>query len=172
MENLHRDGVLGVTVAPARVDRAVATSAQELGRAIAERLGPLCVEMFLTGHRRLLVNELAPRTHNSAHCTLDACVTSQFEQLLRILCGLPLGSTELISPAVMVNLLGDVWLQADRRPDFAAALAVPGVKLHVYGKRETRRGRKMGHLSILGPTLETALARASTARAALTAAAH
>lgn len=170
MENVHRDGILDTTVVPARIDAEIATSARELAQAIAERLGIvglLCVEMFMTPDRRLLVNELAPRPHNSGHYTLDACPTSQFEQLLRVLCGLPLGSTELTSPAVVVNLLGDVWLQAGGRPNFAAALAVPGVKLHLYGKGEVRAGRKMGHLSALAPTLDSAEERAHAARRAL-----
>lgn len=170
MENVHRGGILDTTVVPARIDAALATSARELAQAITERLGVvglLCVEMFLTPDRRLLVNELAPRPHNSGHYTLDACPTSQFEQLLRVLCGLPLGSTELTSPAVMVNLLGDVWLEAGGRPNFAAALAVPGVKLHLYGKGDVRAGRKMGHLSALAPTLESAEKRAQAARRAL-----
>lgn len=170
MENVHRRGILDTTIAPARIDVAIATSAQELAQAIMERLevvGLLCVEMFLTADGRLLVNELAPRPHNSGHYTLDACPTSQFEQLLRALCSLPLGSTELMSPVVMVNLLGDVWLQADGRPNFAEALAVPGVKLHLYGKRDVRRGRKMGHLSALGPTLDAAEERARAAHRAL-----
>jgi 5-(carboxyamino)imidazole ribonucleotide synthase len=170
MENVHCSGILDITMVPARVDAAVAASAQQLALDIAQRMGViglLCVEMFLTCDGRLLVNELAPRPHNSAHYTLDAALTSQFEQLLRVLCGLPLGSAELISPAVMVNLLGDVWLRSNGKPDFASALAVPGVKLHLYGKLDTRPGRKMGHLCILGPTIEIAMERASAARAAL-----
>lgn len=171
MENVHRDGILDFTIAPARINAEVAASARQLALAIAERLdvvGLLCVEMFLTMEGRLLVNELAPRPHNSAHYTLDACSTSQFEQLLRVLCHLPLGSTELTSPSVMVNLLGDVWTGANGTPDFAAAMTVPGVKLHLYGKQDPRPGRKMGHLTVLGPTVETALERASKARRALT----
>lgn len=170
MENVHRGGILDTTVVPARIDAPLATSARELAQAIAERLGVvglLCVEMFVTPDRGLLVNELAPRPHNSGHYTLDACPTSQFEQLLRVLCGLPLGSTDLTSPAVMVNVLGDVWLQAGGRPNFAAALAVPGVKLHLYGKGDARAGRKMGHLSALAPTLDSAEERAGAARRAL-----
>ena len=107
----------------------------------------LCVEFFLTRDGELLVNELAPRPHNSGHLTIDACVTSQFEQQLRAICGLPLGSTELLRPAAMANLLGDLW--QDGEPDWAAACAVPGVKLHLYGKAVTAKGRKMGHLTAL-----------------------
>lgn len=171
MENSHPNGILDVTIAPARIDTSVAASAQTLAQAITEQMGViglLCVEMFLTKEGNLLVNELAPRPHNSGHYTLDACLTSQFEQLLRVLCGLPLGSTDLINPAVMVNLLGDVWIEADGRPDFEAALAVPGTKLHLYGKQDVRPGRKMGHLCVLGPTREIALERASAARASIT----
>lgn len=170
MENVHHGGILETTIAPARIDIALVSSAQELAQAVIEQLdvvGLLCVEMFLTADRRLLVNELAPRPHNSGHYTLDACPTSQFEQLLRVLCRLPLGSTELMSPVVMVNLLGDLWLEAGGRPNFAQALAVPGVKLHLYGKRDVRPGRKMGHLSALGSTLESAEERARAAQRAL-----
>ncbi len=171
MENKHRNGILDVTIVPARIDASVAASAQKLAQSITEQMkviGLLCVEMFLTEDNRLLVNELAPRPHNSAHYTLDACVTSQFEQLLRILSGLPLGSTELVSPAVMVNLLGDLWLETEESPDFEAALAVPGAKLHLYGKRGVRPGRKIGHFCVLGPTGEIAMERACAARAAIT----
>ena len=113
---------------------------------------------------RLLINELAPRPHNSGHYTLDACVTSQFEQLLRVVCGLSLGDTELLSPVAMANLLGDVWLDTCGQPDFAATMDVPGVRLHLYVKREARPGRKMGHISALSQDVETALASAKRAR--------
>ena len=180
VENIHSNGILDLTLAPARVNETVAAAAQELARNIAQQLeviGLVCVEMFLTRDQRLLVNELAPRPHNSGHLTLDACPTSQFEQLLRVLCQLPLGATELTTPAVMANLLGDLWLGAGGDPstgsghrlDFAAALAVPGVKLHLYGKHGTYPGRKMGHLCAIAPTLETALSRALAARSVLTA---
>ncbi len=170
VENIHANGILDLTLAPARVSPALAAAAQKLAGNIAEQLevvGLLCVEMFLAKDGRLLVNELAPRPHNSAHLTLDACPTSQFEQLLRILCRLPLGVTEMTTPAVMANLLGDLWIRADGELDFAAALAVPGVKLHLYGKHGAYPGRKMGHLCAVAPTLETALSRALAARAAL-----
>ncbi|MSQ05684.1 MAG: 5-(carboxyamino)imidazole ribonucleotide synthase [Dehalococcoidia bacterium] len=171
VENIHVNGILDLTLAPARVSPALAAAAQELAGSIAQKLGVvglLCVEMFLAKDGRLLVNELAPRPHNSGHHTLDACPTSQFEQLLRILCRLPLGVTELTTPAVMANLLGDLWVSADGGLDFAAALAVPGVKLHLYNKHGVYPGRKMGHLCAVAPTLETALSRALAARAALT----
>ena len=124
----------------------------------------LCVEFFLTRDGRLLINELAPRPHNSGHLTFDACVTSQFEQQLRAVCGLPLGSTELLRPAAMANLLGDLWQR--RRAQLGRGLRVPDVKLHLYGKREPRPGRKMGHLTALG---ENAEFRVRAARHALTA---
>jgi 5-(carboxyamino)imidazole ribonucleotide synthase len=129
-------------------------------------LGLLVVEFFLTGDDRLLVNEIAPRPHNSGYYTLDACPTSQFEQLLRVLCHLPLGAAEPLMPSAMVNLLGDIWLTAGQ-PDFAAALALHGVKLHLYGKREARLGRKMGHLCALAPTTDLAVERALAARTQL-----
>jgi len=127
-------------------------------------VGLLTVELFVTRDGRLLVNELAPRTHNSGHLTIDACVTSQFEQQLRAVCGLPLGSTQLRRPAAMANLLGDLWFEAGGAPDFAAALADSEVKLHLYGKAEPRRGRKMGHLTATGPTAEDAARRVRAAR--------
>lgn len=164
-ENIHRGGILDTSIVPARVPPAVAAAAQELAAGIAAHLGVvglLAVEMFVLADGRILVNELAPRPHNSGHYTWEACATSQFEQLLRIVCGLPLGSTELLAPAVMVNLLGDLWAQGD--PDFPALLAEPGVALHLYGKAEARPGRKMGHFTAVGRTVEEALARAEAAR--------
>jgi 5-(carboxyamino)imidazole ribonucleotide synthase len=141
----------------------------ELARAVVERLdvvGVLCVEGFVTRAGRVLINELAPRPHNSGHFTIDACSTSQFEQQLRAICGLPLGSTEQLRPAAMANLLGDLWSHGE--PDWAAACGVPGVRLHLYGKREPRPGRKMGHLTALATTVDRAAETALAARAALT----
>jgi 5-(carboxyamino)imidazole ribonucleotide synthase len=166
--NDHENHVLDLSVAPAPVPPEVAAEAVRLTRGILEELdvvGVLCVEMFLTGDGSLLVNELAPRPHNSGHLTVDAAVTSQFEQQARAVCGLPLGATDLVSPAAMANLLGDLW--ADGEPDWAAALAHPGVKLHLYGKKEARPGRKMGHLTVLAPTAEQAAERVLAARRAL-----
>lgn len=166
--NDHRRHILDLSVAPAPVPVEVAARAVEIARGVLEALdvvGVLCVEMFLERDGGLLVNELAPRPHNSGHLTVDAAVTSQFEQQARAVCGLPLGSTELVSPATMANLLGDLW--ADREPDWPAALAFPGVKLHLYGKTEARPGRKMGHLTALAPTAEEAAETALAARAAL-----
>jgi 5-(carboxyamino)imidazole ribonucleotide synthase len=166
--NRHRRHVLDLTVAPAPVPAAVMLRAEELARGIAQALayvGVLCVELFLCRDGRLLVNEIAPRPHNSGHLTLDAHVTSQFEQQLRAVCGLPLGSTEALTAAAMANLLGDLWQHGE--PDWAAALAVPGVKLHLYEKREPRPGRKMGHLTALATTVDEARERALAARRAL-----
>ncbi|HEY8449399.1 MAG TPA: 5-(carboxyamino)imidazole ribonucleotide synthase [Bacillota bacterium] len=169
-ENHHARGILDVTILPARVPAAVAQQAQELARRIAQALdlvGVLAVEMFWTRDGRLLVNELAPRPHNSGHPTLDACPTSQFEQLLRAICGLPLGAVEPYAQAAMANLLGDLWSADGSPPDFAAVLAEPGVRLHLYGKGEARPGRKMGHLCVLAPTADEALERVLAARARL-----
>ena len=169
IENAHVGGILDVSVCPApAVPPAVAAEAVAITRAVFEALdvvGTLCVEFFLTPDHRLLVNEIAPRPHNSGHLTIDAHVTSQFEQQLRAVCGLPLGSTEQLRPAAMANLLGDVW--ADGVPDWTRALAMPNVKLHLYGKEEARHGRKMGHLTALADTPEDATRLARAARTAL-----
>jgi 5-(carboxyamino)imidazole ribonucleotide synthase len=146
----------------------VAVEAARLTRAALEALdvvGVLCVEFFVTRDGSLLINELAPRPHNSGHLTVDACLTSQFEQQLRAVCGLPLGSTERLRPAAMANLLGDLWAQGE--PDWAAALAFPDVKLHLYGKAEARPGRKMGHLTALAATAQDARLSVLRARDAL-----
>ncbi|MFM8360129.1 MAG: 5-(carboxyamino)imidazole ribonucleotide synthase, partial [Verrucomicrobiota bacterium] len=166
-ENSHVHHILDVSFAPADLPPALATQAVELARGILEALdvvGLLTVELFVTRDGRLLVNELAPRTHNSGHLTLDACVTSQFEQQLRAVCGLPLGATHLYQPAAMANLLGDVWLAAGGQPKWAAALADPHVKLHLYGKSEARKGRKMGHLTATATTVAEAVRRVTEAR--------
>ena len=122
------------------------------------------MEFFVSGDGRLLVNEMAPRPHNSGHHTIDACQTSQFEQQLRTICGLPIGSTRLHSPTVMLNLLGDVWVDNNGSPDWASVLALPGASLHLYGKHEARRARKMGHLTFTAPALTEALANQTRAR--------
>ncbi|HMJ65756.1 MAG TPA: 5-(carboxyamino)imidazole ribonucleotide synthase [Candidatus Binatia bacterium] len=164
-ENTHANHILDVTFAPANIEERVATEAVALAAGILEKLnvvGLITVEMFLTRDGRLLVNELAPRTHNSGHLTIDACVTSQFEQQVRAVCGLPLGSTELRQPAAMANLLGHLW--ADGEPKWVEALKDPSIKLHLYGKREARLGRKMGHLTAMAPSVEEAVRRVTTAR--------
>lgn len=165
-ENRHSHGILDITLAPARVSPETSAAAQALAARLAAGLGVvglLAVEMFLTRDGSLLFNEMAPRPHNSGHHTLDACATSQFEQLLRAVCGLPLGSTGLHAPVAMANLLGDLW-PAGGQPDFPRALQVPGVRLHLYGKAEARPGRKMGHLTALAATVEAAEALVLAAR--------
>ena len=167
-ENAHASHILDVTFAPAAIGPELAKQAHELAAGILEQLGVvglLTVEMFVTRDGRLLVNELAPRTHNSGHLTIDACVTSQFEQQVRAVCGLPLGSTELRQPAAMANLLGDLWTKGE--PRWADALKDNQVKLHLYGKAAARVGRKMGHLTATGRTTEEAVKRVTEARARL-----
>ncbi|RLT11826.1 MAG: 5-(carboxyamino)imidazole ribonucleotide synthase [Planctomycetota bacterium] len=157
LENSHSNHILDVTVAPARVSARVAAEAEAIARGVLESLdvvGVLCVEMFLTHDDRLLINELAPRPHNSGHLTFDANVTSQFEQQVRAICGLPLGSTELLRPSAMANLLGDVWENGE--PRWAEALRLPEVKLHLYGKSSARAGRKMGHLTAMADSADEA----------------
>ena len=166
--NHHVAGVLDVSFAPAPFGPDVAKEATAITRGILEKLdvtGVLCVEFFLTREDTLLINELAPRPHNSGHLTIDACITSQFEQQLRSVCGLPLGSTEMLRPAAMANLLGDVW--ANGEPRWEAALAMPEVKLHLYGKSEPRPGRKMGHLTATASTAPLAEKLVREARARL-----
>lgn len=167
-ENAHANHILDVTFAPAAISPELAAEASALAAGILDKLdvvGLLAVEMFLAKSGKLLVNELAPRTHNSGHLTIDACVTSQFEQQVRAVCGLPPGSTELRSPAAMANLLGDLW--RDGIPNWAAALEDPAVKLHLYGKAEPRPGRKMGHLTATAATVGEAVERVTRARSRL-----
>jgi len=164
-ENIHRDHILDLTLAPARIEPQVATTACDLARSVAESLdlvGLLAVEMFLKSDGALIINELAPRPHNSGHWTIEGCVTSQFEQHVRAVCGMPLGSTGLLRPSAMVNLLGDVWSGGE--PNWAGALSEPNVHLHLYGKREPRSHRKMGHLTAMAATVEEASAAALRAR--------
>ena len=160
-ENQHVNGILDVSIVPARIAPLLAGKAQEIACQIAKNLnyqGVLCVEFFVLQDDELVINEIAPRPHNSGHYSIDACVTSQFEQQVRTLCGLPLGSTAQLSPAVMINLLGDVWRNGD--PDWNIVLQHPSAKLHLYGKAEARPGRKMGHFTVLGDDIETALSEA------------
>jgi 5-(carboxyamino)imidazole ribonucleotide synthase len=167
-ENRHRDGILETTVVPARVPEPLAEEARALAIAVAERMayvGVLGVELFVANGGRLFVNEMAPRPHNSGHYTMDACAVDQFEQQLRALCGLPLGEPRLLTPAAMINLLGDLWAHGE--PRWAEALRLPGVRLHLYGKAQPRPGRKMGHLTCLARDASQALALALDAHAAL-----
>ena len=166
-ENIHVNGILDTSIVPARVEPHIAERAAELAKSVAEALevtGLIAVEMFLTQDDELLINELAPRPHNSGHYTIDACRTSQYEQLVRVMCGLPMGSVDMPRPSAMVNLLGDVWEETGGNPDWAAALGVPGTSLHLYGKSEPRPGRKMGHITAVADSVETALESAVLAR--------
>lgn len=168
IENSHHHHILDLSLAPARIEPAIGSEAIAITREVLEQLGVvgvLCVEFFLTPDGRLLINELAPRPHNSGHLTFDACVTSQFEQQLRAVCGLPLGSTELLRPAAMANLLGDLW--QDGEPDWSAACGFDQVKLHLYGKLEPKAGRKMGHLTAMASSVDAAAALVLAARRAL-----
>lgn len=170
-ENSHAQHILDVTVVPARCSSEIARQAVAIAQRVLQTLdvvGVLCVEFFVTKGGELLINELAPRPHNSGHFTIDACVTSQFEQQLRAVCGLPLGSAALRRPAAaMANLLGDLWGEAGGTPDWSAALAMPDVKLHLYGKAQPCAGRKMGHLTALADTPAQAESMVRTARARL-----
>jgi 5-(carboxyamino)imidazole ribonucleotide synthase len=168
IENVHANHILDLSVAPASVPDSLAREAVRVTSAVLEALdyvGVLCVEFFVARDGRLMINEMAPRPHNSGHLTIDACRTSQFEQQVRAICGLPLGSPALIEPAAMANLLGDLWSAGE--PDWAAALAIPGVKLHLYGKRSARPGRKMGHLTATASTRDAARTQVLHARAVL-----
>lgn len=167
IENTHARHILDTSTLPAGVTVAVERRAAEIARGLLESLdvvGVLCVEFFLTTAGELLINELAPRPHNSGHLTIEACMTSQFEQQLRAVCGLPAGATELLRPAAMANLLGDLWQHGE--PHWAAA-CLPGVSLHLYGKSEARVGRKMGHLTALADAAAHARDLALRARGAL-----
>ena len=170
IENAHKNHILDISFAPALVSERVFREAVEIARSVAETLdyvGTLCVEFFLTKDEKLLINELAPRPHNSGHLTFDACLTSQFEQQLRAVCGLPLGSTEFYKPAAMANLFGDIWSAGE--PNWAKALENPNVKLHLYGKSEARKGRKMGHLTATAETASAAVELVKKAKENLTA---
>ena len=162
-ENLHRSGILAVTVMPARVDNETSQRARQYATQIVDALGyigVLCVEFFVLKNGDVVANEMAPRPHNSGHATIDACWSNQYEQQLRCMTGQPLADTTQHSPAVMLNLLGDIWYEGEtmREPAWDKVLAIPGAKLHLYGKAQARRARKMGHVTCLGRTMEEALA--------------
>lgn len=164
IENTHRNHILDLSFAPAHVPQATSIQAVEIAKELLEALdvvGVLCIEFFLSRNQKIFINELAPRPHNSGHLTINAALTSQFEQQLRAVCGLPLGATDFLSAAAMANLLGDLW--QDGEPNWAAA-AYPDVKLHLYGKDEVRPGRKMGHLTALAPGADAAVERVLHAR--------
>ena len=178
-ENVHRGGILFTTTVPGpNVSAASAAKAQQAARVIVEELGyvgVLCIEFFVLADGSLVVNEMAPRPHNSGHYTIDACVTSQFSQQVRAMARLPLGDVRQHSPAVMLNILGDIWFDANadttadiqREPDWAQVLALPGACLHLYGKEEARRARKMGHVTFVAPTLAEAQTQLAAACAIL-----
>lgn len=162
-ENEHRNGILHQTTVPARMSAELEQQAKQAATTIATQLnfiGVMAVEFFVTKSGELLVNEMAPRTHNSGHYTLDACVTSQFEQQVRMVCDLPFGSTRLVSPVVMINLLGDLWPEGGQ-PDWFKVFSDPETKLHLYGKASARQGRKMGHYCTLAATADEASIKAN-----------
>ncbi|MDZ4290008.1 MAG: 5-(carboxyamino)imidazole ribonucleotide synthase [Prosthecobacter sp.] len=170
VENVHAHHILDVTMAPARVAAAIQDQALELWEAVATGLdyvGTMAVEMFVTAEGKVLVNEIAPRPHNSGHYTIDACVTNQFQQQMRAVCGLPLGDPTQHTPAVMINLLGDVWPAETVHPNWLPVLSHPRAKLHLYGKAAARAKRKMGHFTVLGDSVEEALEAAEQMRAHL-----
>jgi 5-(carboxyamino)imidazole ribonucleotide synthase len=167
-ENIHAHGILDTSIVPARTSADVIERATQMARTLADKLdycGLLAVEFFLTKDNELLINEIAPRPHNSGHYTLDACVTNQFEQQVRMLCGLPPGDTRLLSPVVMINLLGDLWANGD--PAWDKLFQYPNAKLHLYGKHAARPGRKMGHFNVLAESVEEVLDTAAQIRKAL-----
>ena len=170
IENKHVNHILDVSSVPARLSQHLVEQAANITAAIMDKLdcvGLLCVEFFLTDKGVLLVNELAPRPHNSGHLTIEACPTSQFEQQVRAVCGLTLGATVPFHSAAMVNLLGDLWLTTNHKPNFAAALAISQAHLHLYGKEEARAGRKMGHITTVAESSSLAVELALRARASL-----
>lgn len=170
VENQHTHHILDVTISPARVGAEIMKQALDLWEAVAVGLnyvGTMAVEMFVTTDGKVIVNEIAPRPHNSGHHTIDACRTNQFQQQLRAVCGMPLGDASQHTPAVMVNLLGDIWPSPLKHPDWSPVLNHPRAKLHLYGKREARPRRKMGHFTVLGDTVDQALEDALKIRAAL-----
>ena len=167
-ENRHVDGILDTTIVPANVDTATTGAAIEMAVQLADTMnycGVLAVEFFCTRQGDLLINELASRPHNSGHFTVDACATSQFEQQVRMMCGLPPGDTRMLSPVVMTNLLGDLWDKGE--PAWQRVLDEPLAHLHLYGKRGARPGRKMGHINCLADDVESAMEISARIRAAL-----
>jgi 5-(carboxyamino)imidazole ribonucleotide synthase len=172
-ENSHRHGILDISIAPARASGCMTGNAEEVAEGIAQKLGyigTMAVEFFVV-RGQLFVNEMAPRPHNSGHYTIDACITNQFEQQVRALCGLPLGDARAHSAAVMVNLLGDIWFNKDahhsHEPDWAQLLNIPSLKLHLYGKHHARHGRKMGHFTVIGSDADAVQKSALAGRRAI-----
>jgi 5-(carboxyamino)imidazole ribonucleotide synthase len=170
VENIHEHHILDLSIAPARIAPSIAAQALALWQAVAEGLdyvGTMAVELFVCADGRVLVNEIAPRPHNSGHYTIDACLTNQFQQQLRAVCGLPLGDATQHTPAVMLNLLGDIWPSETMQPDWSPVRSHPRAKLHLYGKTLAKSRRKMGHITVLGSTVEEALRDALVMKAAL-----
>ena len=162
-ENVHRNHILHMTITPARIAPEVERRAREIALTVAEKLGVIglvAVELFVLADGSVIVNEMAPRPHNSGHHTFDGCVTSQFEQHIRAVCGLPLGSTEFMQPSVMVNLLGDVWPADGSKPDWTLLLREPALKLHLYDKGRAAKGRKMGHFTVVAKSVDEAVTKA------------
>jgi len=169
-ENQHRDGILDVSIVPARIDAAQAEMVRKMACQLAETLnyiGVLAVEFFVLEDNSLVVNEIAPRPHNSGHYTLDACVTDQYQQQVRTLCGLLPGSPTLLSPVVMVNILGTIWPESAGEPHWNVLVEAPNAHLHLYGKRQARPGRKMGHFTVVSPSVDRALEQALALRETL-----
>lgn len=171
VENHHENGILAYSIIPARLPENLLQQARKMALHLAEKLnyvGVLTVEMFVVGHeQQLLINEIAPRPHNSGHHTIDACASSQFQQQVRLMCGLPPADTQLLTPCCMVNILGDVWRKADEEPQWQILQTHPHVHFHLYGKTEARIGRKMGHFTVLSETAEQAFEVAKTLRQSL-----
>ncbi|KMN49591.1 5-(carboxyamino)imidazole ribonucleotide synthase [Chromobacterium violaceum] len=162
-ENIHKNGILDESIVPARIAPALAARAQDMAKKLAEALdyvGVLAVEFFVLADDSLVVNEIAPRPHNSGHYTLTACLTDQFQQQVRAMCGLLPGRTDLLSPVVMVNLLGDVWKDDGHEPNWDVLAEAPNAQLHLYGKKQARPGRKMGHFNVMAASADEALEQA------------
>jgi 5-(carboxyamino)imidazole ribonucleotide synthase len=169
-ENQHRNGILDLTIVPARIDAALDERAKALAERVIQALeyvGVLCIEMFVSQTGELLLNEIAPRPHNSGHYTIDACESSQFAQQVRAMVGAPMGDTRLLTPVVMVNVLGDCWHSNGTAPDWSRVLAIPGAHVHLYGKADAKPGRKMGHVTCTATTLDAALFNAQRVKALL-----
>jgi 5-(carboxyamino)imidazole ribonucleotide synthase len=169
-ENEHVNGILDVSIVPARISPDVTERARAMAMQLAEKLdyiGVMAVEFFVLENDKLVINEMAPRPHNSGHYTLDATLTSQFEQQVRAMCGLYPGKPDLLKPTVMVNLLGDVWGEDGAEPRWEVLMTAPNVKLHLYGKKLARPGRKMGHFNVLADTAQDALEQASAIKETL-----
>ena len=167
VENIHRNHILDVSIVPARIPESIQAEAKDIALSIADTLqyvGILAVEFFLSADGRLVVNEMAPRPHNSGHHTLNACTCSQFENQARAIAGLPLGSTKLLSPVVMMNLLGDLWIDENTPPNWDPITSSQGASLHLYGKREARAGRKMGHATFMDNSLEKTIEQVNVVR--------